>query len=191
MNSNYPQILDDLVIETVIGIDPGASGGIAVWTPNTITKTVKMPKNILEMCEYLKYIQGIHKNPLAFLEKVQMFHSDSSSDNYGKQFGIGKLLEQAKEVKDALKILGIPYISVHPMTWQSYLHLRRKDDKSKQKRKNRYKEAAQNMFQDCKVTLWNSDALLLVEFGRRKINYDLNWIKENLPAPVLKSLKFY
>jgi hypothetical protein len=189
MNVNYEVINNNFVCECVIGIDPGFSGGIAVWTPNSITKTVKMPRDIIDICEYLEYIKSITKHQLVFLEKVQMFMSDSDDKNRGKQFSIGKLLEQSKELKNSLKILHLPYILVHPMTWQSYLNLRRKDDKDKTERKDRYKNAAQNIFQDCKVTLWNCDALLLIEFGRKKLSYDLDWIRENLPKPAQEKLQ--
>jgi hypothetical protein len=180
--------------DCVIGIDPGKSGGIAVCAPGSLTKTVKMPKDIIDLCEYMRYLQGIHKKPVAFMEKVQMFHQDSEGErggaSYGKQFGIGKLLEQSKEIKNALKIIGIPYILVHPMTWQAYLHLRKQGENDKIQRKNRYKDAAQNMFQDVKVNLWNSDALLLAKFGMLRLERDPEWIVENLPAQISKTFKF-
>jgi hypothetical protein len=179
--------------DVIIGIDPGRNGGIAVCAPGAITKTVRMPKDIIDLYEYMKYLMEIYKNPIAFMEKVQMFRTDGFSDNhggFGKQFGIEKLLEQSKEVKNAMKIVGMPYILVHPMTWQAYLHLRKQGENDKINRKNRYKDAAQNMFQDVKVTLWNSDALLLAKFGLTRIERDPEWILENLPAQITKTFKF-
>jgi hypothetical protein len=185
---------EDFVCDCILGIDPGASGGIAVWRPNNLTTTVKMPRDILPMKEYLEYVKSISEHRLAFVEKVQLQHNDNfqrGEDGYGKQFGIQKLLEQFKEVRDTLKIVGIPFVPVHPMTWQSTLNLRKRVPEEKIDRKNRYKEIAQNLYPECKSTLWNCDALLLVEFGRKKIEFDFDWIRQNLPEPAMKLLKFY
>ena len=78
------------------------------------------------------------------------------------------------------------------MSWQSYLNLRKPTEqkielsdaeraKMKQERKNKYKAVAQVHYPGIKCTLGNSDALLLVSFGIKKINNDQAWIIANLP----------
>mgnify|MGYP000030047758 FL=1 len=90
-------------------------------------------------------------------------------------------------LKDYFEIEDIPYIQVHPMTWQSTLKLR-KQDEEKTERKNRYKRAAQHYYPTIKATLWNADALLIMHAGRLKLQNDPDWVRQNLPNRVINSL---
>ena len=64
--------MNELNFDCIIGIDPGANGGIATWRPNQNVKTIRMPKDLQELREYLQYIKSISKSPIIFLEKVQL-----------------------------------------------------------------------------------------------------------------------
>lgn len=172
------KVRDMLVADVIIGIDPGASGGIAVWRPNAVPVTVKIPKSINEIVKYLEYWKEVG-NVLVFLEKVQMFRSDDQ----GKQFRINAMLAGYERLKNALEVAGIPFVPVHPMSWQSYLKLRKKGE-FKKVRKERYKSVAQEWFPEVKVTLWNCDALLLVAFGLKKKRDEPEWIQGLLPGDV-------
>ena len=59
------------------------------------------------------------------------------------------------------------------------------------KRKNRYKKVAQNLYPEVNVTLWNSDAILLMHFGRVVLLNDLKWVKENLNVKNESSVKIW
>jgi hypothetical protein len=183
---------EDFKFDAIIAIDPGGNGAISTWRANHQTMTVKNPKDIADLCNYLNYIKGLC-NPIAFVEKVQAYHEDSKGmkgeKGYGKQFGIQKLLENFTGIKNALKIVNIPYILVFPMTWQTNLNLRIKKIETDTERKNRYKNAAQNYFKDIQVTLWNADSLLLIQFARTKIQLDFDWIIQNYPQESLNKTK--
>lgn len=177
-----------LNFDCIIGIDPGSNGGIAVWRPNLKVQTIKMPENLMDLREYLQYIKTVVKNPIIFLEKVQL-RSDDVKDNPGKAFRIQQLLMSLQQLKDYIAVEGIPYILVHPISWQSYLKLK-KQNESKTERKNRYKAAAAYYYPDVKPTLWNADAILLMHFGRLKQHKEPDWIRLNLPSEVLGKIKF-
>jgi hypothetical protein len=169
--------------DTILGIDAGLSnGGIAIYRKGTPVKAIRMPKSFDDICEVLRYYKSISSNPIAFIEQVQLY----KEDNFGKQFGIMKMLNNLKECQNACSGLGIPFIKVFPITWQTYLGLRRPDDKDKHDRKDRYKEAAQGYFKEIKVTLWNADALLLIVFGLKKIQFEPGWVIENMPKKTQK-----
>lgn len=178
----------NLQFDCIIGIDPGSNGGIAVWRENQKVQTIKMPENLIDLREYLQYIKTIAKNPIVFLEKVQL-RSDDIKDNPGKAFRIQQLLMSVQQLKDYITVEGIPYILVHPINWQSYLKLRKqKEDKTE--RKNRYKKVAAYYYPDIKPTLWNADAILLMQFGRLKQHKEPEWIKLNLPSEVIGHINF-
>jgi hypothetical protein len=189
----------------IIGIDCGASGAIAHYYQNKTT-VVKMPVEFNKFLAYMKELQTITDDLIVFIEKVQLQPGDMSG---GKAFNIQKMLKHYNGLINALQVLGIDYVEVHPKTWISYLALTKKEEegidynlhrkykankkkyekelaksfaKIKQVRKNRYKLAAQNKFPLIKCTLWNCDALLVLFFGWKKLQLDPEYVKSNLQA---------
>lgn len=176
--------------DMIIGIDPGANGGIAYWKNGTV-KVVKMPRELEDLSKFLDYILSISERPLVFMEKVQIRMDDSSEENRGKQFRIQKMMEGYERLKITMSMKEIPFILVHPMSWQSYLKLRDAMNKeSKTERKTRYVGVAGRLYPMVKTTKWSADALLLVEFGRRKLANDQNWIMAQLPKRVQETFNF-
>lgn len=165
-------------IDCIIGIDPGVSGGIAIYRLNQRTEVVKMPRELLELKEWFNYMKGIC-NPLVFVEKVQL-RPDDVNDNPGKAFRVQKLLAEFEKLKTIIAMCDIPFVLVHPQKWQNSLKLRVKGE-DKQQRKNRYKNAAGNLYPEIKATLWNADALMIMHFGRYIIQSQPKWVLENLP----------
>lgn len=172
-------------INCVIGIDPGANGGIAVYTPGDLPKVAKMPKELSDLRNYLKYYAETY-HPIVFLEKVSVRPDDvavqDSRAAMGKLYRIQKMMANFEHLKAVIELAGIPYVMVHPMTWQTKLKLRiRGQHEEKAERKNRYKDAAAHNYPGVNVTLWNADALLLMHFGRWVLVNDIKWVKANLP----------
>lgn len=177
----------ELKFDCVIGIDPGKQGGIAEYRKGQV-KVMKMPRELEDIRKYLKYIKSISKNPIVFLEKVQL-RCDDVHGNPGKAFRIEQLLLDSQKLKDYIYVEGIPYCLVHPLSWQHFLKLVKKGEEKKE-RKNRYKEAAAHYYPGIKPTLWNADALLIMHFGRLKIANEPEWVTSNLPSSVLNTLDF-
>ena len=168
--------------KVIIGIDPGSSnGGIAIWKKGEKVKTILMPKNeeIDKLKDFLVQKFNQEKDTVVFIEKVQMFGSDSLEENKGKHFRIQVMLRNYERIIGVILVLGIPYIEVYPQSWQSTLNLRRKW-KDNQEKKNAFKTFAQNCFPEIKVTLWSSDALCLIQFAFRKYSDAPNWISKNI-----------
>ena len=180
-------MITEITVECIIGIDPGASGGIAIFRPNEKTMAFKIPASIEKLNDFLKYQKEITPYCMAFIERVGTFWDDSKEENKGKQFRIQKLISQYAEIKSILTINKIPYIQVYPVTWQTYLRIKQSGEE-KQARKNRFKRIAQKRYPEVSVTLWNSDALLLVEFGRSKLQFDVDWIIKQIPRTSLQTL---
>lgn len=164
-------------VDCIIGIDTGMAGGLSIWRPNHPLKANKMPKELMDLKDYFQHIKETCESPIIFLEKVQLRHDDLSG---GKAFNIQKMLKNYERLKTIIEYSGIPFVQVHPMSWQSYLNIRKKGEE-KSERKNRYKETAQSWYPEIKATLWNCDATLIVHFGRKKLMNDEGWVYENLP----------
>lgn len=176
-----------LKINCVIGIDPGASGGIAIFIPGANVKTVKMPKDISDLRDFFSYYQENYK-PIIFLEKLSVRPDDVSVEgggraNLGKLYRIQQMMANFEHLKAMAESSGIPYILCHPMTWQAKLKLRVHGQKEeKADRKRRYQAHAAQLYKGVNVTLWNADALLIMHFGRWALVNDAKWVKSNLPS---------
>lgn len=170
----------------IIGIDPGANGGIAIWDNNeSIARVVKMPKDITDLRELLKYYRDeVCGDPIVFLEKLSVRPDDvavtGGKANMGKLFRIQKMIGAFEQLKATIEITEIPYLLVHPMTWQSKLGIRIKGEE-KQARKKRYVQMAGNYYGNIRTSLWNADALLIMRFGLWVMNNEYSWVLANLP----------
>lgn len=176
-----------ITISAVIGIDPGSNGGIAVFIPGRPVKTVHNPKDVRDIMDFLKYYNENYK-PIVFLEKLNIRPDDVSVDengqkNMGKVYRIEKLMANYEHLKALIEVAGVPYVMVHPLSWQTKLKLRvRGQQEEKTERKRRYVAKAGELYPGVKVTLWNADALLIMHFGRWALVNDVNWVRANLPV---------
>lgn len=147
----------------VIGIDPGANGGIA-WFEDGAIQAAKIPDTLAELWEL---IDGIRWNAIrakdardgdkviAYIEKV---HSSpqmgvTSSFTFGR--GLGNL-----EMAVTAASIGIEWVS--PQRWQKAMGCLTRGDKNVSKRR------AMELFPAVKVTHSIADALLIAEWGRRQ-----------------------
>ena len=143
----------------IIGIDPGASGGIA-WHDGERARVVKMPATLQDLWELIGGICGLTSNHgytlcRAYIEQV---HSSpqmgvTSAFTFGNGFG---------HLEMALTAAWIPFVRVSPQKWQGALGCRTGGDK------NVSKARAQELFPDLKPTHATADALLIMEYGRRQ-----------------------
>lgn len=179
-----------LNIDCIVGIDPGASGGIAIYRDGHRVQTVKMPREIDDVRQLLEYYTSISR-PLVFLEKLSIRPDDIAVDgggaNLGKLFRVQRMMANFEQLKAVISVCGVPFVLVHPMKWQSYLKLRVKGIKEeKPERKRRYKDTAGKLYPLVRPTMWNADALLIMHFGRRILQDEkgLKWVRENLPTAV-------
>lgn len=170
--------MSNLQVTAVLGIDPGALGGIAIYLKEGQTRVVKMPRDDKDLRDLFQYYADNYK-PIAFLEKLSIRPDDSEP---GKIYRIQKMLANFEHLKALLEVVGIPFVMIHPMSWQAKLGIRETTKgMEKRERKASYRAYAQRLYPLHKVTLWNADALLIMHFGRVMLANDLNWVLANLP----------
>lgn len=185
--NRYKKMDQKIKISAVIGIDPGAKGGLAVFIPGNTVKAVKMPKDLMDLRDFFAYYAETYK-PIIFLEKLTVRPDDITPDasgkaNMGKLYRIQKMMANFEHLKALIETAGIPYCMCHPLVWQNKLNLRIKGVKEeKAERKRRYAKRAAELYPGTKVTLWNSDAILIAHFGRYILVNEPSWVKANLPV---------
>ncbi len=144
-----------------MGVDPGASGGLAVIWPGGIIKSSVMPAT--ERDTWLWITEGV--GSFAVIEKVGGFIQGnpapgSAMFRFGHNYG---------GLRMALIAAGIPFEEVTPQKWQKGLGITpRKRDESKTQWKNRLRSRAQQLFPQEKITLAVSDAILIATYCQRK-----------------------
>lgn len=161
-----------MVPRRYIGIDPGASGGVAVLQcgESTSAETWKMPDTIEEIADLLRYsVRGADVRIV--MEKVWAM---PRMEKGGRSFGMGATSAfnfgmNRGILEGCLCTLGVDYTLVVPQTWQLVVGLPKFSDRKD--RKNAAKLYAERMLErhdanKLKVTHANADALLLAEYAR-------------------------
>lgn len=149
---------------SIVGIDPGASGGLAIIPPDHGLLDIKT-WNFTNLSE--KEIRDIifgevsFLNSMVFLEKVHSMpmQGTSSSFSFGQNYGF---------LRGLLFACFIPFEDVPAKTWQTKLGLA-KSGMEKPERKRMLKAKAEQWFPRQKVTLSTADALLIAEYGYRTL----------------------
>ncbi len=156
-------------MKTIIAIDPGASGGIAVGYPgaaNPSSIAIPMPdtpadlvlciKDDLESAniegwEFVAYVEDVGGH-------VGKPQPGSAMFKFGRGCGV---------IEGALLALGIRTIYVRPQKWQKHFSLGTASAcASKTDWKNKLKGEAARRFPHLKVTLKTADALLILDYAR-------------------------
>jgi Holliday junction resolvasome RuvABC endonuclease subunit len=136
-----------------IGIDPGASGAIAIIHESGRVNWIKNDSTEHELAAWVRDVaEGF--DCFAIIEQVNAMPKQgvSSTFKFGKSFGF---------LIGILTALQVPYESYRPQVWQKHMRCLTKGDK------NVSKAAAQRLWPSTKITHANADALLIAEFCRQ------------------------
>lgn len=164
----------------ILSIDPGKNGGIAIFDgrPRTtrqlasnLVSTHKMPETDEEIAEWLSdTVKGSHDPVTLVIERIPTWMG-------GNRFAartvngadIATLYGNFQFCRGVCLGLGVEVHMLMPHVWQTAVEVTRKGEElSKTQWKNKLKSAAQNIFVDHKVTLYNADALLIAAAGVAK-----------------------
>ena len=139
---------------TIIGIDPGKNGAIAIWN-NGLDKVLKCPSTPIKMANIIKNQDCNSSKVVVYIEKVWAFPTDARSSafkfgaNYGMWLGI-------------LGALNIEPKLVAPIVWQK--HFNKNLPKEKPLRKKALLKIAMSYTKE-KIYLYSADAILITIYG--------------------------
>ena len=163
----------------ICAVDPGASGGIAFYRDSQTVSAVPMPQTNKEIWDYINNLKETYGGFILFIEKVQLWMSDMSEENRGKAFRIQKMVSDYKSMIALFEVSDIPVIEVTARTWQKELGFVESKKMDKTQRKNLYKRYAAKRYPSIKPTLKTSDALCILDFGRKMIATNPSWVVKN------------
>ncbi|HYF37004.1 MAG TPA: hypothetical protein VD994_17025 [Prosthecobacter sp.] len=153
--------------QTILAIDPGASGGFAYILDGSHPAAMSMPETEGDIIMELRNIKNMsNSTPVAYVEEVGGFirgnpAPGSTMFNFGRNFGF---------LLGVLQVLQFRIELVRPAKWQQPLSLGTASNcASKTEWKNKLKAKAQQLYPSLKVTLNTADALLLLEYAKGRM----------------------
>ena len=169
LNTNNQKSIKEQKMKTnssskvIIGIDPGAGGGVATCSGKKMIDSIACPKSAEDMAHYLRHmvhsleIEGTSKSKITvYIENVHAFPTDArnSAFKFGMNFGIWLGI---------CSTLNLKIIKVAPQTWIKHFNVPKMDKSS---RKKYLKNIARTAYPKEKITLKTCDAFLIAIYGK-------------------------
>lgn len=171
----------------IAGIDLGLSGGIAIIKSDRVHSIIDIPvlstvinnkeRNVYDVIEIIKIFNELQTCNFVFVENVQPINSPNSSKGANFSQGYAKGLFEAMLIS-----LNIKHEFVRVQDWQKHFGIVKPNDKVLAKKwttKGPVYITAIRLFPDAtqhlstvrgRVLDGRSDALLIAEYGRRKVS---------------------
>ena len=151
-----------LLVALIVAIDPGVNGGLALLDRDGVVTVQKMPGTDFEVVSFLVEVSNTAKEIDCYLEEPPLFAGKNIPGS-----AIGKLMWNTGVLYGAAVCLGWKMHRVRPAIWQKAHTCGTKGDLTTTAWKNKLKARAAELFPTVDVTLWNADALLILDAARR------------------------
>jgi hypothetical protein len=143
-----------------IGIDPGASGGIA-WSSPLGDKSAPLPKTLGDFREQVFNILGEQGFFHAISQSVCYLESPPKFVKAIPGSAVFVMAQSFGRIEGVLAAFKVPTVTVTPQAWQKAHGLGTRGDMTTTQWKNKLKARAQSLYPEEKVTLATADALLI------------------------------
>jgi len=149
-------------VNAVMGIDPGVNGGLAVLRIDGGVEYLRAFQPSMTHAELVDAVRfalkcmAYWKSRTVYVEKVGSMPTDGrrAANTFGRVDGL---------IRGALLMAGYPPLDVSPMMWQSAMECLSGGNK------NVTKKRALELFPRERITHAVADALLIAEYGRRRL----------------------
>ena len=142
----------------VLGIDPGASGGLAGWSPD-LGVTVHPFRSELE---FLEDLESYPRNSVVFIEDLPRYVPGGTSATSWFKLGYNAGFEMG-----VCRAFGLSVRLVKPTEWQKGVP-GLKPKMGYTARKRALRDEAARRYPNVKVTHAVADALLIMDYGRAR-----------------------
>lgn len=147
--------------KAIMAIDPGQKGAIAWVDANEVCYVENMPDTPYGILDRIRSIRDTCGIEVCYLEDVGYGMPGQSSS------ATAKFARHNGHLEMALMSVGVKIVRLTPQKWEKRLGFGSSKGMSKLEWKRKLKQRSQELFPQFKVTLNNSDALLLLETGRQ------------------------
>lgn len=150
--------------KAILAIDPGQKGAFAWIGTDGVCHFENMPGTPYEILELVRRVKAESAVEVCYLEDVGYGMPGQSSS------ATAKFARHNGHLEMALMAEGIRIVRLTPQKWERSLGFGLSKGFTKVEWKRKLKQRSQELYPQFKVTLTNSDALLLLEAGRRYEN---------------------
>jgi hypothetical protein len=151
-----------LVVALLVAIDPGVNGGLALMDQEGLVTVQKMPGTEHEVISFLVEVSNTAKEIDCYLEEPPLFVGKAIPGS-----AVGKMMWNCGILYGCAVTLGWKMHRVRPAIWMKTHPVGTKGERSTTQWKNVLKSRAAELFPTVDVTLWNADALLILDAARR------------------------
>ena len=149
-------------MKLLVAVDPGVNGGVVWKTQDGEIGCEKMPAGDAAVCELLVELSNKAKDVEIYLEEPPLFAGKNIPGS-----AIGKLMWNCGVLYGASVVLGFRIHRVRPAIWMKAHPVGTKGELTTTVWKNKLKSRAIELFPTVDVTLWNADALLILDAAER------------------------
>jgi len=149
-------------VALIVAIDPGVNGGLALLDRDGLVTVQKMPATEHEVISFLIEVSNTAKEVDCYLEEPPLFAGRNIPGS-----AVGKMMLNFGILYGAAVTLGWKMHRVRPAIWMKAHPVGTKGDQTTTAWKNKLKSRAAELFPTVDVTLWNADALLILDAARR------------------------
>ncbi len=146
----------------IVAIDPGVNGGIVLLDQDGVVTVQKMPGTDIDVVSFLVEVSNTAKEVDCYLEEPPLYAGKNIPGS-----AIGKLMWNTGVLYGAAVCLGWKMHRIRPAIWQKAHTCGTKGELSSTAWKNKLKARAAELFPTVDVTLWNADALLILDAAKR------------------------
>lgn len=151
-----------MLVALIVAIDPGVNGGLALLDRDGVVTVQKMPGTDIDVVSFLVEVSNTAKEVDCYLEEPPLYAGRNIPGS-----AIGKLMWNTGVLYGAAVCLGWKMHRVRPAIWQKAHTCGTKGELSSTAWKNKLKARAAELFPTVDVTLWNADALLILDAAKR------------------------
>jgi hypothetical protein len=143
-------------LKNILAIDPGASGGLALYNTFGLTDSWPMPDTMPGQIDLLRSLYAVNPGMACIIEKVGSYRPGNSGP------GACTFARHCGHLEAACYALGIPVEQVAPSVWQKALGALPKE---KPERKRMIRDLMARRYPHLSVTLKTADALGLLTWA--------------------------
>ena len=151
-----------------IGIDPGASGGIAWSSPNG-DRSAPLPATLGDFREQVFNILGEQGFFHAISESVCYLESPPKFVKAIPGSAVFVMAQSFGRIEGVLAAFKVPTVTITPQAWQKAHGLGTRGEMTTTQWKNKLKARAQSLYPEERVTLATADALLIFNAASHRL----------------------
>ena len=151
-----------------IGIDPGASGGIAWSSPNG-DRSAPLPATLGDFREQVFNILGEQGFFHAISETVCYLESPPKFVKAIPGSAVFVMAQSFGRIEGVLAAFKVPTVTITPQAWQKAHGLGTRGEMTTTQWKNKLKARAQSLYPEERVTLATADALLIFNAASHRL----------------------